>query len=349
MEYIDTVIKYNDKYYIKLGPIQGYIDNLEDYIYVELSDLDNAVLFIEIVSHLIRIGDLYDILINNTELNILISQGLYDSFENNELPVEIIINDNDIEYVSGYNLNNLISRNTLSFTEDELYSFYQTFFTIINDQTTDDIDYTNILNVAYKRVIEYFMNGMNDAGLENINIILNTVAFDYNDTDKYSNSTCGSCANQMGISSSSSTSSSSTINGLTDYSSLSCVDKYKEAMKMWLIKMLSSIEFYNEWFFIEESENNYMPNETLIDNLILLLNDFKALNLDLTFSKSFRTHCNCEELLSGKTLEAEKNEKIIDDYIKVLNWIKNCEIEENTNKIKIYGELFAELLPYLSF
>ena len=59
-----------------------------------------------------------------------------------------------------------------------------------------------------------------------------------------------------------------------------------------------------------------------------------------------KTHCGCSKL---STDNGNCNYNILDNYIRVLNWIKECQIEEHTNQIKIYGEQFAELLPKLQF
>ena len=45
----------------------------------------------------------------------------------------------------------------------------------------------------------------------------------------------------------------------------------------------------------------------------------------------------------------ENGKYIIENYIKVLNWVKNNQIDENKNKIYIYGKQFAEIFPLLSF
>ena len=43
------------------------------------------------------------------------------------------------------------------------------------------------------------------------------------------------------------------------------------------------------------------------------------------------------------------NRSIIQNYLKVLEFVKTNTILENKNKIKVYGETFGELLPKLSF
>ena len=55
--------------------------------------------------------------------------------------------------------------------------------------------------------------------------------------------------------------------------------------------------------------------------------------------------CNCEAIESMNNC----NKETILNYKKVLNWVQNNEIEENTNKIKVYGEAFGELIPNLQF
>ena len=105
--------------------------------------------------------------------------------------------------------------------------------------------------------------------------------------------------------------------------------------------MLSDKEFYCDFFYIENK-----PIVDLIDNLIRLITEFKTLGYNISFDDSNKTHCGCSELSKDN---GTCNYNILDNYIQVLIWVKECKIEENANKIKIYGEQFAELLPKLQF
>ena len=86
-------------------------------------------------------------------------------------------------------------------------------------------------------------------------------------------------------------------------------------------------------------------NKVIVDGLITLIDEFLSLNYSLNFDKSKVSKCNCDSITEPNNC----NIRIIEDYKQVLNWIKNNKTEENTNKIKIYGSSFGELLPNLQF
>jgi hypothetical protein len=131
--------------------------------------------------------------------------------------------------------------------------------------------------------------------------------------------------------------------------------------------MLSDTDFYCCWMFMnnEELDESY-PNELLIDSLIILLEEFLSLGLDLSnlgststsacncgHSKKYNgyknTNNDCSDLLNNDNGLGCANNSIITNYIKVLKWVKNNEIEENRNKIYLYGKQFAEIFPLLNF
>ena len=58
---------------------------------------------------------------------------------------------------------------------------------------------------------------------------------------------------------------------------------------------------------------------------------------------------DCVDILSNVNVDNCSYYTIIENYIKVLNWVKNNQIDENKNKIYIYGKQFAEIFPLLSF
>ena len=130
-------------------------------------------------------------------------------------------------------------------------------------------------------------------------------------------------------------SSKSTTNDKT------CLDLYKDAMAEHLKKMLGDIKFYEDWFYL----NNEEYNKVIITGLTALIDEFLSLNYLLNFDKSKMSKCNCDTISDSNNC----NVKIIEDYKNVLNWIKDNKTEENTNKIKVYGESFGELLPNLQF
>ena len=88
--------------------------------------------------------------------------------------------------------------------------------------------------------------------------------------------------------------------------------------------------------------NNY--NANVVDELIKLIDEFISLEYSLEFEKKM-SKCNCEQISNVNNC----NKETILKYKEVLNFIKENKIEENTNKIKVYGEAFGELLPNLQF
>ena len=80
----------------------------------------------------------------------------------------------------------------------------------------------------------------------------------------------------------------------------------------------------------------------------VLLEEFEATEYDLSFSQSKPMYwCNCTQSTMNATDKC--NHETIQNYIKVLNWVRDGQIDENTNKIRVYGAKFAELLPKLIF
>ena len=111
--------------------------------------------------------------------------------------------------------------------------------------------------------------------------------------------------------------------------------------------MLGSLTFYKDWFYIQNGEE-YIVNYGAIDNLLELLKEFEEADYDLSFSQIRRlTGFNCENSVAD--YENSCNHTIIQNYMKVLEYIRSGAAETNVNKIKVYGQKFAELLPKLQF
>ena len=265
--------------------------------------------------------------------------------------------DNNLEY--------FIFKNKIKdyvFIEEELLSLNSTFMQLIQRYSTFT-DYNVGTNAIYKAVIDYYANGQYDAATILMNTILNGTI---NTTTV---STCG-CATQASCATSLS-SVNTGINTGTDIiptDTATCIDKYKAAMYQWLIQMLSDTNFYCCWMFTDDDElDESNPNLLLIDMLIQLLEEFLSLGLDLTnLGNSTSSYCNCghNRKYNGykysdcgdglndaynNGLTACSNYNIIANYIKALKWVRNNEIEENKNKIYIYGKQFAEIFPSLNF
>lgn len=225
-----------------------------------------------------------------------------------------------------YNKNYTYDHNTYS--EEELDNFYSTFCKIILNETTLENIISGTVNDIYKRTLQYYSAFKTDSTSIGINVILNS---DFAPATSYTTG-CG-C-------------STTTYDSLSDYTAKSCSTKYDEAMFEYLKKMLADTDFYKDWMY-SKNVNEIFPNEGMIKNLIQLLEEFEAADYDLSFNTSKPVYgCRCSDI---QDVTDECNHKIIQNYIKVLNWVLNKQIDENTNKIKVYGQQFAELLVKLQF
>ena len=283
----------------------------------------------------------------------------------------IRINDYWQPILNNDNINNieyLIFKNKLKdnvFTEEELLALNSTFMKSIQRYSTFT-DYNLGTNAIYKAVIDFYANGQYDAAT----VLMNTI-FNGTISTTTVTSTCG-CGTQSTCATSLSSGSTGINTGteVIPVDTASCIDKYKAAIYQWLIQMLSDTSFYCCWMFTENEElDESNPNTLLIDMLIELLEEFLALGIDLSnLGSSSTTSCNCghsikyngyknnssdcTDLLNNNInggLNNCSNYGIISNYIKVLKWVRNNEIEENKNKIYIYGKQFAEIFPLLNF
>ena len=234
-----------------------------------------------------------------------------------------------------YNMNNL---NDYVFSREELCNIPKTFFSIINDNAMVQNPET-MKNQIYDKIVKYYANGGWDDALVNLNLILNSTIPTTLPSSKLNCGCNGGNGNGLG---------DGTANGLT-----SCADMYKDAINEWLKKMLADDEFYKDWFFTIISGMCPTPNVEMIDPLINLLTEYVDLNLGgpnnngrFNPNKNYDifNHMNCCNDCNGN--DTYKN--IILHYIEVLKAVKNNDIDANKNMIKIYGEEFAGILPYLT-
>lgn len=227
-----------------------------------------------------------------------------------------------------YNKNKILK---LKFSEDELDNFPQTFFSIILEYTMIDEERRSLTpNNGYEAVMNYYKNFKSDQATILLQTIFNTDIVDETNNDEKPYG-CNSCTNST--------------NSLFDDSDLynkSCYEKYKDAMDAWLSSMLSNIDYYNDWYMMKEGDSKY-SNYDMIDLLISLLNSIVEYNHYPESSSSKKYNCNCPSLDSLYD-DNECNSNIVKNYILVLNWIKKCELVQNKNKIKVYGNDFANLL-----
>lgn len=218
------------------------------------------------------------------------------------------------------------------YTEEYLLDFYKNFCGIILESSvmTDEVK-NKPQNQIYKTVLNYFNNYQNDETVNQLNLILKSKQYKSDTTDN--KLTCNTC-------SSASTQSTSIV---------SCSDLYSESMIEYLKIMLGDVNFYFDWFTIQLGDDKYLINDILINNLKKFFEEWLELEITLDFTNANTIHSSflCQETIN--TPESKQNYKTITDYQKVISYVEADEFIENTNKIKIYGEAFGELLPKLQF
>lgn len=204
-------------------------------------------------------------------------------------------------------------------TDDTLKEFYVSFVNgILNFNIGKPI--RNAKDALYKVVLDYFNAAQNDETINKIDLVLGST---------YSGqqiNTASAYCNCKGSSNAS----------MTD----SCATLYANAMLEHLKMMLADPEFYCSWMFDDDNVKDDLIE--YLKYLILRLKD-KGFTL-LTNTNGFNCPCPAADAPND-----EKNYKILDNYIKVLDFIHQCNIRPNINKIKQWGSQFGELLPKLYF
>lgn len=221
---------------------------------------------------------------------------------------------------------------SLSFSEEELASLPQTFFKIILEYTLISQERRALYpNNGYEAVMNYFANYKSDAATVLLQTIFNSAIVSDVDTSTTKSYTCNSCTNTV-----------TTTTSSFDPTTATCYEKYQNAMDIWLEEMLANINYYNEWFMNVIGSEKY-SNSDMIDLLVQLLEAAIEYNSWPTTSTTKKYNCNCPSLDSSYT-DDECNKNILKNYIKVLEWVKECKLLQNKNKIKVYGKEFASLL-----
>ena len=259
---------------------------------------------------------------------------------NNRLPNYLDQNANITKYfvdlsddpIKDYtNLNYFNKKNELlnnRFDEDTLKNFYSNLCNLIISyseiQNHSEIFNTQ-KNQIYDLVLNYFSHSQNDNALLALNIMMNS---QYSTIETLNvNCGCSGGSNQS----------------LTQ----PCSELYKQAMLIYLKDMFGDPEFYEDWFCINFSEDEKIPNDLMIETIELFIKEFISLDFNLDFTSSVTYNCDCrsQSSLNNSSYEYKK----INNFLQILDWVNNYQLEENTNKIKIYGSSFGELLPKLQF
>ena len=205
--------------------------------------------------------------------------------------------------------------------------FYSSFCQVILEKSTININATDLNNLKYKRVLEYFANNKSDEASILISLILGTKYTSETVNTGSSLCNCGSNNSALGIS--------------------TCSSLYSSAMEEHLKEMLGNIQFYIDWFF-EYGDNSCAVNTELVKYLKLLIKAFIDKGYDLSFSNTYSIPCKCPND-NSQSLTSKTNYDIINKYDNVLNYILSCSLQYNINKTKLYGSQFGGLLPKLQF
>ena len=271
---------------------------------------------------------------NNVEENedVILPNYLNKNGEISENFVELDCREKDYSNIEYYYNKNKLAANTYS--EEQLNDFYATFASTILEYTQiDDETRATPKNQVYELVLKYFANHQTDATSVALNLILNT---------PYANLTNGNC----GCAKTPCSGNNSSITGSSE--TQSCYDIYIAALKNYIKTLLGDTDFYNDWFTILMPNGEYITNDTLIDALETLVHEFIALGYDLSnVSKknSKAVSCGCSNISYSSTADYS----VLLNYLNILDWLRNCNMQYNLNKTKIYGEKLGEIFPYLQF
>lgn len=386
LDLINTeIVKYkaNDKYYVSFNLFLGFCDIFGYSIFIPVNDfisrehdgneIYNFVNNLRILDNAVKVSiylkDGTDDFIPGD--NYFVSQSIADFIGASEeitMPDYLISEQNFLSqnYNDYYDLSEIYNKdipninyfinenmlNDIEYSIDDLNNFNSTFMKTILKYTTF-IDYNFGDNAIYKLVIDFFANGSTDCALTALNFVNN-----YANPGK-TTSTCG-CATYSSCFNVSASTNTGTITTTTQEPVQTCdlVEEYKNAIKYYLKQMMSNPQFYCDWMNINLSGDNnidqLIANEPLIDELIKLLELLKKFGytIDTGNNKKYCSHFNgfnkCGNLYDDSNNICSQYD-IINKYIDVLKIVKAGEINENINKIKIYGEQFADIFPYLVF
>lgn len=211
----------------------------------------------------------------------------------------------------------------LTFDEEYLKAFYVNLAKLILELTvytpTENIDF------IYKQVLEYFANYQSDDVYLGMSLIFNTL---YGTANNKPN--CGCQTNP-------------TMDAIC---TTSCNDYYKNAMIEYIKQMFGDYTFYSKWFFITDTETGVTQvNQMMIDKIRLFITEFLSLDINIGFV-SERNNCMCPtiDMTSDKC-----NRGILNNFLSILYFVEQNDIEENSNRIKVYGEEFGKIYPKLIF
>lgn len=375
-----NIMLYNETYYLVISNILGFNNSPAHALFIKINDKifkeDNDLqIFFHSLTQSKSIDELSELIADGIPNEFVLGRDYFLSCSlwnyfmnyNNDNPYKIIKENaddyrlpdyfddqynriNEILYidVADTNLRYFYDINKIKdfeFTIEELKNFVSTFCGIILDNTK----FTNIVdtkNLIYKYVLEYFRNNLKDNTSIALDLIFNNTIL--NDTNAKN-----SCCNNIQNSTNNEITNMISIIGTSGATNISCKEIYEKSMLAYLIKMLGDHNFYCDWFFIEFNENiDPTPNLVLIKKLKKLFEEFRELGYALYWG-SGDDNCGCSHrnLSNNSSILniSKENYVIFENYYKVLLYNENDEVCENKNKIKIYGESFGTILPYIYY
>lgn len=344
-----------NKYYIYYV-ISGLFDetNCINAIYVNLDSIDKLHNFISDIREtdisLLFTGDdnfvlgldyfMNESLYKTLSPNYNIQENVDEDDIDNEMQVEQLFYLPDYMTINGYNFEFFEYTNNydtlfdyfkkqnkytdLTFDEEYLKDFYVNFSKLILELTIfipfENIDY------IYKQVLNYFVSYQTDDVYIGMSLIFNTLYGVAQQTDM--NCGCGSDTSTQSI------------------CTTSCNDYYKNAMIEYIKTMFGDYTFYQKWFFItDETTGLTQVNQMMVDKLRLFINEFLLLDININTSKN-TSNCMCPSI---DNTSDECNRGIIKNFLSILYFVETNTIEENSNRIKVYGNEFGNIFHQLIF
>jgi len=290
---------------------------------------------------------------------------------------------NDIRLINYY----IYKNNKEDIDEESLLNFNQTFMKIILNNTNIDFSTFDPINTLYKYVIEYYANGGIDNATILMNSIFNTTLQTSSPSTSCGCTQQSSCVTNASASINTGTETIN-IDEATCLDKYKAA-MYQWLIKMLSDTEFYCCWMINEDEEGLEIPNDTLIDQLIDLLLALLKSDFNLSRLgtsstncgchtfnkrkgrqwDYVFNLDYgpdngnssnsdtnsnnnsgtSSDSNCSDLTINSGIAGCSNYSIIENYIKVLQWVKNNEIDENKNKIYIYGKQFAEIFPLLNF
>ena len=216
-----------------------------------------------------------------------------------------------------------------TFTRAELETPIQTFFGQIR-KLHGDVPLTEIRNSKYSSVISYFADGGTDCASALISLFLTASSDEtdcactqYNYKQTTGSGSCSACSADD-----------------SDGSSNTCLTAYNTAMETMMKTMLGDLNFYCDWLTEDDGTGTRTANTALISALEEFIDEFEGAGIAIP-SDSDGDLCVCGRIDTSVT---PCSYTMLDNFKKVLEWVKEGKMQNNRNKTYVYGRQFADVL-----